>query len=404
MNEEKVRKVIQVWLKHIDKNETFGLNKDETINNINGLEKDMNSSLEDLLVNVIKYVYEEYSEEIKYVPVKFDTYDKYIFKPINGAYSLEDFLLNRLLRSVESIEYTDMCLWSEYSHDFNNIQIERKRIKEHLANDPDRARKLVAHEFLHSLITQFTGKEMRYSESYESIKDELRIIFGTEAISPSIPKSDNNFYEEPYLHSGFTFSSKITKNNPQLKYNIENLDEIFNEHDSIKASNDNYGCFVSMNKENNILLICANPESSNSYITNYAPMISCLFNKGFKFIGQYIDPEIVYNFINNHYSKIFQKNYKSEENALTIICKELSELKQNPKDIDKHIKLTNTLYECAKLSQLLFKKNEEEIQKDLKTFAISGLFDSSTGKKLPLQDFAYTEEYMALKAKKHQNK
>ena len=56
--------------------------------------------LKELLPKIIK----KYSKIVQDITEKQDDYDKYIIKPINGKYSVEDFFLNRLMRNVLEVE------------------------------------------------------------------------------------------------------------------------------------------------------------------------------------------------------------------------------------------------------------------------------------------------------------
>ena len=53
---------------------------------------EVTSILKELIPNLVK----KYSTTITSIPVEQDSYDKYVIKPVDGKYSMEDFFLNRL--------------------------------------------------------------------------------------------------------------------------------------------------------------------------------------------------------------------------------------------------------------------------------------------------------------------
>lgn len=75
---------------------TVNFNNDELINKV----------VDDLFKNV-ECIYEEYKDEISYVPVEQETYKYHILQPVNGKYSLLDFLLNRAISNIDRIYITD---------------------------------------------------------------------------------------------------------------------------------------------------------------------------------------------------------------------------------------------------------------------------------------------------------
>ena len=88
MNIEKLKFYVDNWYEYIEKE------------NIELLEKEIGMSFKDFVIEILGNVYNEYKDIIRFIPVSKDNCSEYIIKPQNGRYSLEDFLINRLLRNI----------------------------------------------------------------------------------------------------------------------------------------------------------------------------------------------------------------------------------------------------------------------------------------------------------------
>lgn len=75
----------------------INLNNDQNIDEV----------IEALFLNIEKY-YLEFGDSIKSIPVRFEPYKFHILQPINGRYSLLDFLINRAFSNIDDINaYAD---------------------------------------------------------------------------------------------------------------------------------------------------------------------------------------------------------------------------------------------------------------------------------------------------------
>lgn len=96
-----------------------------TVNPTN--DEDINKVVDDLFKNV-EYNYEEYKDVVPYVSVEQETYKYHILQPVEGKYSLLDFLLNRAISNVDSIWITnDNCYGSDKGLRVNKIRYEAYR-------------------------------------------------------------------------------------------------------------------------------------------------------------------------------------------------------------------------------------------------------------------------------------
>ena len=377
MNKARAKKYIELWLKSIE------------TNNIDELEKDIEMSLVDFLVELLNNMYEKYKDFIYWIPVDKDSYSTYIIVPKNNKYSLEDFFLNRLMRSVEMIEYTDtsrhLIAFSEYDPYFGKVDIDKCRIQERI-EEVERRRKVVAHEFLHALKTRFVDGDFFNADKYCNLRTELEKVFPSEINKFNINHDPNNGFISTYIHCGINYSSRIGKRINMDKK--ENLDEILNELDAISFVNDNYKDVHLL--DNKCIRILRNPESSNTYITNYAYILRELIDAEKLFESLYLDPTQLMNEFNNSFSKIFQREYHNNEKAYETFNEELSKIKKDYSNSDIHLRLLNTLYECASKK---FPEKSEKRRKAIKALGFNGIIDISDEPAKAFNQERYADEY-----------
>ena len=387
LNKERVTRYLEVWLKYIRKEE------------IEELEQDINMPLIPFLVDILNNLYNKYSQVITYISATQDPYNYYIIAPTNGYYSLEDFLLNRLLRSITGLQYQDESNTfmpdSHYAHEFGEVSIDKNRVKQDIKEIKCR-RKLVAHEFLHGLKTQFYNGDFFTADRYYQMKEELKRTFGSEINDfPPLRNQLNDLYK----HCGLSYSSRIIKRYLYQYSNLDliNLDEILNESEAITASKDDYKVLHQL--ANNIFMALQNPESSNTFITNYAFIIERLIDTKTLFIGLYLEPEVFYQKFNYLYTPIFQHNYGINSSALYILTYQLDMIKKNPQDINLHIKLLNTLYECIDIGYTMYGYNNQVRAKTIGCIGNKGLLEIVNRRLQPLPNLRYSTEYEIIRNK-----
>lgn len=80
------------------------------------------------IFDIIIKIYIEYRDIIPFVSVDDDSYDYYVLRPIEGKYSLLDYLINIAIQNLDSIELIDNEMRCNYSVLRKKIYINRKRI------------------------------------------------------------------------------------------------------------------------------------------------------------------------------------------------------------------------------------------------------------------------------------
>lgn len=381
MNKERVEKYISVWLKNINKE---GLAE---------LENDIKMPLKTFMIEILNNLYEKYRDEISHIPVNLDRYEDYIIAPRMKMYSLENFLLNRLLRNVTSIIYRDesnsFMPESHYSHEFGEVLIDKNRIQTQIPDIRQR-KKIIAHEFLHGMKTQFFTGDFLEADTYYQTKEDLKGIFSYEINDFERKNSEVN---SAYKHCGMSYSSRYFKQNYGIQNNIDatNLDEILNEDDAIACTKDDHKVIAELAE--NRYMILSNPESSNTYITNYSFIIENLVNKKILFTGLYLEPATFYKEFNALYTPIFQKHFNSNLSAIEILTNQLDKIKRAPKNIDEHVKLLNTLYDCLNKKYMMSEYGEQKRINDIKQITGRGILEIVNEHLHPLDSLDYAKEY-----------
>lgn len=386
MNIEKLKFYVDNWYEYIEKK------------NIELLEKEIGMSFKDFVIEILGNVYNEYKDIIRFIPVSKDNCSEYIIKPQNGRYSLEDFLINRLLRNVSMIKYQEQYFMSEsnYDHTYGEVLLDKERLQMHL-KDVGQKRKLVAHELLHGLKTQLIDNNIFRSEEYFKLKERIKRqrIEEVNDFNYNVGYGQNGLYS----HCGLTPNQRYLKliNASSQSFDTENLDEIFNELDAIRASKDTYKEVKQF--DNGLCVIIKNPESSNAYITNYAYIMERLLDKETLFAGMYIDPQMMFDQINKLYTDIFQKQYNSNKTALEIIAEQLNFIEKNPTATDAHEKLLTTLYECINRKDVLNNYNAQIRDNNITCLGNNGLLEIVNGRLKIYSNLAYADEYESVRNK-----
>ena len=96
------------------------------LNSENNPEKD--KVIAAIFLNIEKY-YEEFKDEVPFIPAELESYQYHLLQPINGSYSLLDFLINRALTNIEGIRINDS------SNYFDNTKMDKKNTKRYEGYD-----------------------------------------------------------------------------------------------------------------------------------------------------------------------------------------------------------------------------------------------------------------------------
>ena len=105
------------------------------------------SEVIDVLFENVAYNYLEYREQVPFIPADKEPYEFHILQPVNGRYSLLDFLINRAIANVEAIEFEG---GNTYNGSFRKIRINPNRYERERNNySADRIKMLYKKSKLH---------------------------------------------------------------------------------------------------------------------------------------------------------------------------------------------------------------------------------------------------------------
>lgn len=318
-----------------------------------------------ILKELIPKLIEKYSKQFTDIPVSADRYNKYLIKPKDGKYSIEDFFLNRLMRNVWQVNLESSSKghydYSDMSVNFNEEKIEGqlRKVIDTSRNDFEElndiaSKKVVMHEFEHALQTQFNNAslDMKYKANYKLIIDEIKKMkhgkYANEINDYETINQDPYGNVEYYIHSGLHYSS----HNPNIETyreidGFDNMNEIFNETESLEMA----GARIQGQKTygNSMYYSVRNAESSNMSITNYGFLIKELVGEQETFIGMYFEPERLFKKFNRRYDAIFKEEYGNDKSAWENLIEQILKIKENDQ-FEDHLKLDKVFARCLTLN------------------------------------------------------
>lgn len=307
MNKIRIERIVDIFCDNLE------------INNIR-----YRNIIKELMVNIISKYEKIGIKEI-------EDNQEYIIKSDNDKYSIEDFFLNRLLFNVTDFEITNSGSRAFYDPSINGVHLNRTKLSTLLDRysmynftEEEKflaAKKVVMHEFEHALQTQYDkGPRITSSEQYKNLYKRLLSSNMNLKLNPLYDgrKIGNKLGYGVIKQSGVKGSNKdiykkykgtfyLDQNNPKY-FSEDNINEIFNESESleISRSNQNISSFFPSGNRINI----RNIESSNALITNYGFMLKTLLGEQITFEGMYQDRDKIINYFNNNYGDIFESVFK----------------------------------------------------------------------------------------------
>ena len=118
MNIDKLKIYIDKWYENIDKE------------NILELERDLEMPFKEFIVQLLSNLFNKYKDIISFIPVNEDNCANYVIASQDNHYSLEDFLINRLLRNISMVNYQEQILLpdSHYDYTYGEVLIDKIRM------------------------------------------------------------------------------------------------------------------------------------------------------------------------------------------------------------------------------------------------------------------------------------
>ncbi len=329
-----------------------------------------------ILKELIPKLVEKYSEISTNIPVEQDNENKYIIKPVDGKYLIEDFFLNRLMRNVLSLNIGNIgnrekggFIDSKQTIDLD-IELIDKQLQGVISEKNPQyqefskiaKKKVIMHEFEHALQTQYKPEAFVYvfgETNYKKIFAEVsrmkngkykNLIVGEDEFNRNLSECDSSIMFD-VKHNGL-----LDKDIDHTFY--ENVNEIFNETEALEMAE----AKVQDKKvyPDGTYFVRKNNESSNRNITNYGYLIKVLLDEKNTFKGMYFNPKKMFTTFNKRYGEIFEEIYGKDSDAWNILVQQINDIKKTNSQ-EMHLKLQSVLARC------LEKKTEHDMQEGIST-------------------------------------
>lgn len=282
------------------------------------------SIIKELMVNIISKYEKLGIKEI-------EDNQEYLIKKDNNMYSVEDFFLNRLLFNVTNFEVKNNGNRAFFDPNSNSIFLNRGKLSNLLDKfsnynftDEEKflaAKKVVMHEFEHALQTQYDkgpniNSVTNYKNLYKKLLEanmnlNLNPLYDGRRIGNKLGKGNKKqsgvMGNENDIYKKYKGTFYLEQNDPNY-FMEDNLNEIFNESEALLISGSNQNLEIIFPSGNRTKV--RNLESSNQLITNYGFILKMLLGEKNTFEGMYQDRNIIINYFNNNYGKIFEEVFK----------------------------------------------------------------------------------------------
>lgn len=359
----------------------------------------------DILKELIPKLVTKYSKMFTSIPVEQDNENKYIIKPVNEKYSIEDFFLNRLMRNVLSLNIGNIgnrekggFIDSKQTIDLD-IELIDKQLKGVISEkNPEfqefsqiAKKKVIMHEFEHALQTQFKPEafvSVFGEKNYKKIFAEVskikngkykNIIVGDDEFNRNLIECDSSIMFD-VKHNGL-----LDKDIDHTFY--ENINEIFNETEALEMAN-----AKAQDKKvypDGTYFVRKNNESSNRNITNYGNMIKVLLGPKWTFRGMYFNPQEMFKQFNKRYGEIFKEVYGKDSDAWDCLVKQINEIKKTNSQ-EMHLELQAVLAKCFEKKiehDIQTRIPTEELKKDFMIFKNNSLWNDEKDKRDKMEHF-----------------
>lgn len=310
MNKEKISDFIEVWAQAIGLTDT---------NIINFIKSDIAKRCT------------MYEKEIPSISIKDDKCAAYIIKPVNGQYSLEDFLLNRLMLGLREANFGEALEgnsgeYTPYNKTLNvNIGMLNTRISEKATRHPGLngkntqiIKKTIEHEIGHCLKTTFAdgykaprGIGREQDAIYENLIKYLSSLKNGKYASQIKTIGElSHEGQSDHIKTGV----RDAKNNYNRDYRIEWIDELLNETEALELTNSNdvheRWPLQDANGRNSVSGNYANVYnyiSGYSTFTGYGSILKSLLGKKDAFHAEYISSTEIFKKFDEEYAEIVQE-------------------------------------------------------------------------------------------------
>ena len=304
------------------------------------------------ITNIVKeYMQKVISKYEKVFPNGIDASldnNKYFIKPVNGRYSIEDFLLNRMFRSINSMEanHVDGEVSATFYPAISKISYDKSKMvrslysyflkigreKYYILKNKDiiktRFKHTIMHELGHALKNKYDGcYDCRFEDDYKRVYDELAKLKEYNSIlTPydEIRKSKDEDNYQRCVFNGLAYCGK-KKNKGFVNGNHLILDEEINESEAMEFSGYNTGTIKIYYFDGGFV---RNRNLGVGYYSDCGDMFRILLGDKEIFELLYVDPEKGIKKFNSLYNDVLREFYGSEKTALDLLAKNINNLER----------------------------------------------------------------------------
>lgn len=307
---------------------------------------------DDEITNIIKeYMQKVISKYEKVFPNRVDAFfdnNKYFIKPVNGRYSIEDFLLNRLFRSINSIDecHVEGSAAAYFSPELGGIFYDKSKISSSLYSYFLRVgkekyyilknknikkmyfRHTIMHELGHALKNKYQGYyDCRFEDDYKIVYDELSKLREYKSILMPYDEIKKSRDEDNYQYCMSNGLNYIDKKDKSIFVNEHHLtfDEEINESEAMEFSGYNTGVIKIYYFDGGFV---RNRNLGVGYYSDCGDMFRILLGDKEMFELLYIDPKKGIKKFNKLYNDVLREFYGSSENAIDLLVKNNSNLQK----------------------------------------------------------------------------
>lgn len=289
----------------------------------------------------------KYEEKVSQIKTEDDYSDVYIIKPINNAYSLEDFFLNRLMLGLREISFGPALEGNagEYVANQKSLCVDVDKLNSHINDKSLRHKNLmgknvqiiektIEHEIGHCLKTKFNdgflapfGGGREQDVLYENLIRNLHTYQNGKysGMIRSLSDIKNNEYSD---------NVKTGINDPDVNYNgyrLSLVDELLNEQEALELTNsdDIQEIWPLQDKDGrdsktgNYIKV-RNYLSGYSTFTSYGNILKALIGEEDTFFAEYISSKEILNRFNIEYADIVNEVWNLDGNKYKpIFCLQL---------------------------------------------------------------------------------
>ncbi|CCY71387.1 unknown [Clostridium sp. CAG:921] len=312
MNKSKIDDFINVWA------EVVGLTGEE------------NKKYRNFIKTDIARRCEMYEQTISAISTKDDSCNAYIIKPVNGQYSLEDFLLNRLMLGLREVSFTGALDGNggEYVAHNKSLNVNVRALDSLVKNKATRHKglqgknvqiiqKTIEHELGHCYKTSFNdgfkaplGRGREQDEMYKKLIDALSKFENGKYTSQI--KSLKDFDLEEYSD---VIKTGVGDSRAYYKYDsrFTLIDELLNETEALELTNSSDVHEIwPLQDENGRDSVSGNYVNVYNYLCGYCPftgygtILKSLLGKENTFRAEYISSVDIFKQFDKEYADIVQ--------------------------------------------------------------------------------------------------